>query len=154
MKNKIILPLLLVSGIGFIIAIYYFMSLKYISDTSRHEISWHKWTPEIFQKAKQEKKIILLHLSADWCPYCQKMKKTTWQDQRIIDTINIHFIPVKIQDETDPQLAKKFRSYGRPATIFYDENQTELIRKTGFIKPQWMHWTLLGVVQDYSSKDK
>ena len=127
-----------------------------ISFTNVHSdtITWEKWTPAIFQQAKQEKKLVMLYLSAEWCAFCEKMKQTTWQDKQVLDTIKEHFIPVKIQDETEPELAEKYRSYGRPAVVFYDENEKEILKKTGYTKPQWMYWTLSGVVQDSNLEAK
>ncbi|MDM8566232.1 thioredoxin family protein [Candidatus Halobeggiatoa sp. HSG11] len=113
-------------------------------------ITWEEWNPAIFQQAKQEKKLVMLYLSADWCAFCKKMEQTTWQDQQVLDTIKGQFIPVKIQDETNPELAEKYRAYGRPAVVFYDENEVEILKKTGYIKPQWMYWMLSGVIQDFN----
>lgn len=111
-------------------------------------IAWNEWNPTVFKQAQQENKLVMLYLSADWCMFCKKMENTTWKEQQVIDTVQENFIAVKIKDEANPELAEKFRTYGRPAVIFYDANETEILQKKGYIKPQWMYWMLLGVVQD------
>jgi uncharacterized protein YyaL (SSP411 family) len=111
-------------------------------------VEWNRWTPAIFEQAKKDKRLILVDFSAEWCGFCKKMDKTTWRDPQVLAVINENFIPVKVEDEVDPELAEKYRDYGRPAMIVLDANGKEVFRKTGYQTPQFMLWTLQGVLQD------
>ena len=116
--------------------------------SSSKEVKWKRWTPAIFEQAKKDNRLVLVDFSAEWCRFCKKMDKTTWRDPQVLAIIKDNFIPVKVEDEVDPELAEKYRDYGRPAMIVLDADGKEIFRKTGYQTPQFMLWTLQGVLQD------
>lgn len=116
--------------------------------THSQEVSWKRWTPEVFAQAKQKNRLVLVDFSAEWCTFCKKMDKTTWRDPQVLAIIGKNYIPVRVEDEVDTELAEKYRSYGRPALVVFDGDGKEIFKKTGYLKPQWMLWTLEGVLQD------
>jgi uncharacterized protein YyaL (SSP411 family) len=116
--------------------------------TPSKEVPWKRWTPEAFAQAKQTNRLVLVDFSAEWCTFCKKMDKTTWRDPQVLAIIGKNYIPVRVEDEVDTELAEKYRSYGRPAIVVLDADGKEIFKKTGYLKPQWMLWTLQGVLQD------
>jgi len=116
--------------------------------THSTEIEWKRWTPSVFEEAKEKKRLVLVDFSAEWCSFCKKMDKTTWRDPQVLAIIGENYIPVRVEDEIDTELAEKYRDYGRPAIIVLDADGKEIFKKTGYLKPQWMLWTLQGVLQD------
>ncbi|HID44366.1 MAG TPA: thioredoxin family protein [Chromatiaceae bacterium] len=115
-------------------------------------VSWKTWSDDVFAQAKAQNRLVLVDLSAEWCAYCKKMDATTWQDAAVLAAIEQDYVPVQIMDEKDPELAERYRQYGRPAVIIMDANGKELMRKRGYMKPQWMAWMLQAVVQEQESK--
>lgn len=115
------------------------------------EPDWQGWSEEILAQAKQEKRFILIDLTAKWCQYCKKMEQTTYKDQAVIDELKQNYIAVKVDEEEYPELAAHFPKVGRPGTIILDSNGKELIAKSGYIKPQWMLWMLQGTLAEYSN---
>ncbi len=116
--------------------------------SSSKEVEWKRWTPAVFEQAKKEKRLVLVDFSAEWCSFCKKMDLTTWRDPQVLAVINENYIPVKVEDEVDSELAEKYRDYGRPAMIVLDADGKEIFKKTGYQTPQFMLWTLQGVLQD------
>jgi uncharacterized protein YyaL (SSP411 family) len=116
--------------------------------THSKEVAWNRWTPEVFAQAKQKNSLVLVDFSAEWCAFCKKMDKTTWRDPQVLAIIGKNYIPVRVEDEVDKELAEKYRSYGRPAIVVLDADGKEVFKKTGYLKPQWMLWTLQGVLED------
>ncbi len=114
-------------------------------------VPWQPWTDEVFARARSENRLVLVDLSAQWCGYCRKMDATTWKDPKVIAAIEKHYVPVKVVDEKDPELAARYRDYGRPAVIILDADGAEVMRKRGYMKPQWMEWMLQAVVQERES---
>lgn len=109
---------------------------------------WHAWSDEAFAEAKQTGKLVLLDLTAEWCVFCKKMDETTYRDDQVIETINEHFIPVRAADETHPQLATRYARYGRPLTVVFAYDGSEVIARPGYLQPQWMVWFLEAVAAD------
>ena len=120
------------------------------SDKVSHskEVEWNRWTPAVFERAKKDNRLVLVDFSAEWCSFCKKMDLTTWRDPQVLAVINENYIPVKVEDEVDSELAEKYRDYGRPAMIVLDADGKEIFKKTGYQTPQFMLWTLQGVLQD------
>ena len=114
---------------------------------------WQRWSDQRFPQAETEGKLVLLDLSAEWCAFCKKMDATTYQDPRVLALIEQYYIPVRIEDEREPELAARFREYGRPGTLVYDSEGNELVVKKGYIKPQWMEWMLQALVQEHLTPD-
>jgi len=117
-------------------------------EKNQRTISWKRWTPKVFEQAKKENRLLLVDFAAEWCQFCKKMDKTTWLDARVQASINEHYIPVRVDDEVDPEIAEKYRSYGRPVIVVLNGDGTEIAKKRGYLKPQWMYWTLEGIAQN------
>ena len=48
------------------------------------QITWQKWSPEAFAKAKRENKMILLSVGIEVCFACRWMEEFTYQDPRVV----------------------------------------------------------------------
>ena len=124
--------------------------LAYSEEKTPNTINWQQWSPKVFQQAQKEKLLVLVDLTAEWCQFCKKMDETTYRAPQVIDVINRSYIPVRAAEEEHPDLAKRYENYGRPATIIFTENQTEIIKRKGYLPPQWMVWLLEAVAQNPS----
>lgn len=111
---------------------------------------WLTWSDAAFERARQEDRLVLLDLSAEWCAFCKKMDQTTYSDPKVLELIEKAYVPVRIEDEKHPRLAERYREYGRPATVILDSDGNEILRKRGYLKPQWMLWMLEAVSQENS----
>ncbi len=105
-------------------------------------IAWQAWSPAIFSQAEKEGKLVLLDLMAEWCVYCKKMDQVTYHDKQVIEVINKNYIAVRADQDRYPKLAQRYKNYGRPATVVYNSNGTEIIKRRGYMEPQIMFWML------------
>ena len=114
-----------------------------------NQIEWQAWTPDIFEQAKKQNRLLLVDISAIWCTFCQKMDATTYQDPEVLKEIYDHFLPVRVK-EGDPNTpdVERFSEYTRPTTAIYNAEGIELIAKKGYLKPQWMTWLLQAIHQN------
>ena len=110
--------------------------------------AWEEFNAQLFERAQAENKLVLLDLSAEWCVYCKKMDAVTWEDPKVQQVIDEHYLPARIVDEEQPELAQRFRQYGRPAIVIFNAQREEIQSKRGYLKPQWMQWMLEAVVQE------
>lgn len=103
------------------------------------EILWiNSWEESLFQHAKNEKLLVLLNLEATWCHWCHVMETKTYSSPEVIKYINQHYLPVKVDQDSNPYLSSRYKQYGWPATIIFDSNGKELAKKSGFINPEKM----------------
>jgi len=116
-------------------------------------INWQGWDKHSFSQAQLQNKLILLNLEAVWCHWCHVMDKKTYANQKIADLIQAHFIPIKVDQDSRPDLALKYKDYGWPATIFLDSEGKDIVKRAGFISPDRMLALLTAIVADPSPEN-
>ncbi|MFT4522107.1 MAG: hypothetical protein ACI8ZN_001047 [Bacteroidia bacterium] len=132
--RKIIGILVLAIGFGF------------TSGLSTQQVSWSTWNNG-WAAAKQNNKIALIDAYTDWCGWCKKMDKTTYENELIVSKIKESFIPIKFNPELDglyqvgdtmisgPQLLAALsqgKSSGFPTTFFYVPSTNQMYQYPGY----------------------
>ncbi|MFK5894881.1 MAG: DUF255 domain-containing protein [Pseudomonadota bacterium] len=124
-----------------------------LSATSHaNEPQWQSWTEQTLEQAKQQNRLVLIDLTAQWCMFCKKMDATTYKDKAVLAELKKHYIAIRADEAKFPELANRFAKVGRPGTIILDSNGKELLTKSGYLKPQWMLWMLQGTVAELENK--
>jgi uncharacterized protein YyaL (SSP411 family) len=113
-------------------------------------LAWQPWSDQIFAQAKREKHFVLLDLEAVWCHWCHVMEETTYHDSRVATMVGQHYIPVKVDQDARPDLARRYDEYGWPATVIFDASGQEIVKRRGYIPPERMARLLEAVVADPS----
>jgi uncharacterized protein YyaL (SSP411 family) len=85
-------------------------------------LPWSKWDASLFDRAQREDKYILLHMAAIWCHWCHVMEGTTYRDPEVQRRILEKFIPVRVDQDSDPALSYRYENWGWPATIMLDKD--------------------------------
>ncbi len=111
-------------------------------------IAWQSWSEAVFEQARREGRLVLLDLTAQWCRFCRKMDETTYRDPRVVATIARAYVAVRADEEAFPELGRRYQNFGRPATIIFDAKGREIIKRRGYLRPQWMNWLLEAVAQN------
>jgi uncharacterized protein YyaL (SSP411 family) len=101
-----------------------------------NEINWEEFGKPLFEKAKAENKFVILDLKANWCHWCHVMDDSTYANQKVIQKLSGSFLMTKADQDSNPELASRYKKYGWPATIIFGPNGEELIKRAGYIKPQ------------------
>ncbi len=109
---------------------------------ANNTIDWQAWSPEVFAQAEKEGKLVLLDLMAEWCTWCKKMDKLTYNDKQVIELINKNYIAVRADKDKHPKLAMRYKNYGTPTTVVYNSAGTEIIKRPGYMKAQILFWML------------
>jgi thiol:disulfide interchange protein len=92
--------------------------------------SWN----DALDEAKKQDKIIFLDVYATWFGPCNKMKKTTFNDEIVGTYFNKNFINVAIDGETPEGqlLIEKYAIRGYPSLLFVNANGTLKAIKIGY----------------------
>ncbi len=102
-------------------------------------IQWEEeWSKEIFSEAKSKNLLVILDLEAQWCHWCHVMAQQTYLNEEVTKLIGENFIAVRIDQDSRPELANRYRQYGWPATIIFNSEGKELIKRRGYIEADEM----------------
>jgi thioredoxin 1 len=85
------------------------------------------------KKAAAEKKLVFIDFYADWCTPCKMMDASTFRDPKVIEWLNKHTVPLKIDADKDRVLASLFRIDSFPTFVFLKPNGTEVDRLLGYL---------------------
>lgn len=99
------------------------------------KVRWNNWSDEIFAQAKKEGKLVLLDLEAVWCHWCHVMDAKTYSEPSIKQLMAKHYIAIKVDQDSRPDLSNKYEKYGWPATIIFNSDGLELAKRSGYIEP-------------------
>ena len=112
------------------------------------DLHWQPWTPDLFARAKQENKFVLLDLEAVWCHWCHVMDETTYKDPATIALLNEKYILVRVDQDSRPDLSNRYEEYGWPATVVFSADGKEIVKRRGYIPPKAMVSMLAAIIKD------
>ncbi len=121
---------------------------------AQDQINWYTWD-EGMSKAQEEDKKFIIDMYTDWCGWCKRMDKVTFQNPAIAAYINENYIAIKFNAEQKGEInfkgtSFKFIDSGRrgyhalaaqltngklsyPTVIFLDEEQEVIQSLPGFL---------------------
>ena len=76
----------------------------YLLQHKDNPVDWYPWGPEALERAKQEEKPIFLSIGYSACHWCHVMEHESFEDDKIAEALNEHFICVKVDREERPDL--------------------------------------------------
>lgn len=120
-------------------------------DPKTHPIGWQDWSPAIFERAARENRYIVLHMAAVWCHWCHVMEGTTYRDPEVLKLIGAKYIPVRVDQDSHPELSYRYENWGWPATIMFDKDGNEIFKRQGYLPPELFAKLLLAVIEDPSA---
>lgn len=118
------------------------------TDDKKSLINWKPWSAEVFTQAKKEKKLVIMDLEAVWCHWCHVMDAKTYRNPAVADLINKNFVAVRVDQDKQPDISNRYEDYGWPATIIFDANGTEIIKRRGYLGPKFMGYFLEAVIAE------
>jgi uncharacterized protein YyaL (SSP411 family) len=111
-------------------------------------IPWQGWSDSVFDQAKRENKFVLLDLEAIWCHWCHVMDETTYKDPQVIKFLNSKYIPVRVDQDSRPDLSNRYEDYGWPATVVFGPDGKEIVKRQGYIEPKQMIAMMKAIIAD------
>ncbi|MBU0462559.1 MAG: thioredoxin family protein [Proteobacteria bacterium] len=139
-ENVLVIAIICIAIIGFIV----YNNLKpikqadliqeketaQISDASN--IDWQGYAQGM-ELAKGQNKHVFLYFHADWCTYCTKLKKTTFQDKAVLKYLKDNFISIAVDTEKNQELAKQWKVKGLPTLWFLKPDNSKISSIPGYV---------------------
>ena len=73
-----------------------------------------KMVADLFARAKAENRFVLLDMDAVWCHGCHVMEETTYHDPNVVALINKKYIPVRVDQDDNPELSNRYGDWRSP----------------------------------------
>jgi uncharacterized protein YyaL (SSP411 family) len=98
----------------------------YLLQHSFNPVDWYPWGEEAFNKARKEKKPILLSIGYSACHWCHVMAHESFENDTIAKYMNENFVNIKVDREEYPDVDHLYQSFvqmsagrgGWPLTVF------------------------------------
>lgn len=119
-------------------------------DRPLETIHWNAWSPALFEQARREHRFVLLDLEAVWCHWCHVMDEKTYADPTVIALIKSNYIAVRVDQDSRPDLSNRYEDYGWPATVVFNGNGGEIVKRQGYLPPGEMISMLKAIIADPS----
>ena len=134
-------------------------SSPYLLQHAHNPVNWKAWSPELFDQAKKENKLVLISIGYSSCHWCHVMEKETFEDIEVAELMNKDFISIKVDREERPDVDQVYQtaiqligqSGGWPLNVIALPNGKPLYLGTYLPKEQWQQ--ILSKINDMYTKD-
>ena len=107
------------------------------STASQSGINWNEASSLADAQAKTSdtRDKIFVDVSAVWCGYCKKMKKSVYTDDDVANAINEKYIPLALDGEKGEgvSFAAKHKIKGYPTQLILDADGNVLKKNVGYL---------------------
>ncbi|MBF8962058.1 thioredoxin domain-containing protein [Pontibacter sp. FD36] len=131
-------------------------SSPYLLQHAYNPVDWYPWGEEALLKAKQEDKPLLVSIGYAACHWCHVMEHQSFEDPKIAEVMNKHFVCIKVDREERPDVdavhmdalqAMGLRG-GWPLNVFLNPDGKPFYGGTYFTPQQWVN-LLLNIADAY-----
>ncbi|MEO8705810.1 MAG: cytochrome c biogenesis protein CcdA [Kofleriaceae bacterium] len=109
--------------------------------TPKHKLPWVTDEKTAFERARVEKKGVMVDFSATWCIPCEELE-LTFGDSEVYEAILASFVPLKIdvttQTDINADQERRFKRDTFPHVVFVAPDGTELGRIKQLVEPDAM----------------
>jgi len=89
-------------------------------------------------RGKQTGRTVMIYFYSDSCPSCTKMEQETWKDARVVAALNSRYTPVKVNVNTEREVAGLYKVYYLPTTWFIKPDGKSYGSRSGYIPAEML----------------
>ena len=101
------------------------------SSAIAESINWIYTFEEALTEAEEKNSPIMVDFYSDWCGWCTKLDKETYQDEKVIQ-LSKRFVCLKLKTDKYPAIAKKYNIRALPTILFTDAEGKVVAGGPGF----------------------
>ena len=95
-------------------------------------VGWRTDFRAASRAAAQQRKPMLVVVTAPWCGFCRRMFQETFTDANVIAQVGADYLPVMIDFDTNPELTEKLQAYALPTTLVISSDNRILSSISGY----------------------
>jgi uncharacterized protein len=88
----------------------------YLLQHAHNPVDWFAWNDEAFEKSRRENKPIFLSVGYSTCHWCHVMERESFEDEKIGNFLNEHFVSIKVDREERPDVDKIYMTFVQSTT--------------------------------------
>ncbi|MDB5260928.1 MAG: thioredoxin [Adhaeribacter sp.] len=121
-------------------------SSPYLLQHAYNPVDWFPWGEEALNKARTENKPILVSIGYAACHWCHVMEHQSFEEERIAEVMNEHFVCIKVDREERPDVDQIYMDAvhamgvqgGWPLNVFLNSAAKPFYGGTYFPPQQWV----------------
>ncbi|MES2923761.1 MAG: DUF255 domain-containing protein, partial [Verrucomicrobiota bacterium] len=88
----------------------------YLLQHAHNPVDWQAWGDQAFVRAKAENKLVFLSVGYSTCHWCHVMERESFENERVSEVMNLHFINVKVDREERPDIDATYMAFVQATT--------------------------------------
>jgi len=106
-------------------------------------VEWRVDFEAALTEARQTDRLVLVDVSADWCPPCIAMKHDVWSDPEVGRRVAASYVPLLVDADRDDVVSPRYGVSGIPTLLILDGNG-RLVRRASYLPRSGMLRFLAG----------
>ncbi|MDX1489435.1 MAG: DUF255 domain-containing protein [Acidiferrobacterales bacterium] len=74
-------------------------------------VAWQDWNQDVVAQARREGKLLYVSIGYFSCHWCHVMQPESYRNRQIVQFLNRHFVPVKVDRELEPALDARMSAF-------------------------------------------
>ncbi|HVJ46016.1 MAG TPA: thioredoxin domain-containing protein, partial [Luteolibacter sp.] len=88
----------------------------YLLQHAHNPVDWRPWGEDAFAEAKEKGKLVFLSVGYSTCHWCHVMEHESFENERIAEVMNHHFVNVKVDREERPDIDGLYMAFVQATT--------------------------------------
>ena len=88
----------------------------YLIQHAHNPVDWQPWGEEAFEMARAANKAVFLSIGYSTCHWCHVMERESFENPRVAEVMNHHFINVKVDREERPDIDALYMAFVQATT--------------------------------------